>query len=229
MRVTSIIRGQTVKAVKPSAPFGYFPDAIKALADQYKFVVIPTDLTHLFPADSTKPAPPAIFRHGKLEAQGRTIIIDELQVFQNGIILSTPSSTSDSDLASENVLAWAQSHFDIQFEPYRADGHFSQLEVKFDQALADLFAPLKEIGDWITEALDTFWEARPAYELVGLQFGFDGLKAPKIAPNIFRIERRAEAPFDQNLYFCEAATRTETHMAILDRFERICKERIAVV
>ncbi|HUO04142.1 MAG TPA: hypothetical protein VMU16_02985, partial [Candidatus Binataceae bacterium] len=60
-----------------------------------------------------------------------------------------------------------------------------------------------------------------------LQFGYDPLKAPKFPPTIFRIERRSEMPYSENLYFSEAGTTTDNHLTILNRFERICLEKIA--
>lgn len=67
----------------------------------------------------------------------------------------------------------------------------------------------------------------PPYELIGLQFGLDPIKAPKVNPGLFKIERRIEMPFEMGLYFSEASTTTKNHMLILGLFEQICLNNFA--
>ena len=227
MKVTSIIKGITINAVRPSAPFGYLPEVIAAVAERYKFVETPTDISKLIAHGDTQAESPAIFLHGKLDIGDRTLLIDELQVFQNGTIVSTPSSTTDSDLITEDIVLWAGERFTLDFQRIRPLAHSSQLEIQFARPLPDLFSPLREIGAAINKGLDPFWESMPPYELVTLHFGMDPTKAPKTNSGVFRIERRTEMPFEQGLYFSEAAMTTDNHSTVLNRFERICLKRFA--
>lgn len=229
MKVTSILRGSTIKAAKPSAPWGYLPELILTIADHYKFVEHPTDISQLIPHGDAQAPAPAIFRHGKVEIDGRSLIIDELQVFQNGTIVATPGDTTDSDAITDDIFRWADATLKIQFEPLKPLGHFSNLEVRFEEALPDLFSPLREVARAINQSLDPFWEPMPPYELISLNFGMDPAKAPKTDSGFFKIERRAGMPFEQGLHFCEAALTTMNHTKILEIFERICLENFAKV
>jgi hypothetical protein len=227
MKLVSILKGSTVKAAKPSAPFGYLPEVIAAVAERYKFAEIPTDISKLIPHGDAQAESPATFRHGKVDIGDRSLLIEELQVFQNGTVVSMPSSTTDSDLVTEDIFRWASERFKLDFQPIRPLVHASQLEIQFARPLPDLFSPLKEIGVAIEKGLDPLWESLPSYELINIQFGMDPTKAPKLNPGMFRIERRTEMPFELGLYFCEAAMTTDNHLTILARFERICLEKIA--
>jgi hypothetical protein len=220
MKAISILRGSTIRAAKPSAPFGYLPDVIVAVAEHYKFVERPTDLSQLITGGDAQQ--PAIFRHGKVDIEGKSLVIEELQVFTNGIIVATPNDTVAADLIADDIFRWANDALKIQFEPIKPTGHLSQLEIQFERDLPDLFSPLRQVGNAINKHLDAFWDPMPPYELTALQFGLDPTKAPKVNPGFFKIERRIEMPFELGFYFCEASMTSRNHMLILGLFEQIC-------
>ncbi len=227
MKHVKVLQAQSVKAVTitPAGWFGYLPVAIQDFTNEFKFVKSPETSLEMIPVDANQPI---VFRQGVLDLEDRPAInIHELQVFSSGLIASVLTNTSDSDIVVEKIMEWASSHFKLTFEPIRAIGHLSQLEVRFERPFAELFKPLQAIGEAISQGLDSFWNPPPAYELVGLNFGYDVTLAPKSAPAAFRIERRADHPFDNQLYFSEGAMITDTHVAVLEKFERVCLERIA--
>ena len=227
MNLISIIKGTTIEAAKPNKPFGYLPEAIQVVVKHFGFLEFPTEFSKLLPHGATDAESPAIFRHGTVNINNRDLVIDELQVFQNGIIVSTPNNTTDSDLITDYIFKWAGDHFGLEYLPIRPKTHFSQLEIQFERSLSELFSPLIEIGTAINNALDKPWESMPHYELINIHFGFDPLKAPVINTGVFRIEARAQMPLDLGIYFCEAAMTTDKHLAILTRFETICLEKFA--
>jgi hypothetical protein len=227
MKLISILKGVTVKAAKPNKPFGYLPDMLGAVTEHFAFVERPTDMSKLIPHGNVQPELPAIFRHGKVEIEGRSLIIEELQIFQSGILVTTPNNTNDSDLIADYVFLWAFERFQLEFQQIRSPLHSSQLEIQFDRSLPDLFLPLKEIGAAINRGLDSYWEFIPPYELTSLQFGIDVTRTPAANSGLFKIERRADIPFEMDIYYCEAAMTTDNHLTVLSRFERICLERFA--
>ena len=199
----------------------------QVVTEHFGFQEYPIDFSKLLPHGTADPESPANFRHGKVEIDGRQLLIDELQIYQNGTIVATPGNTSDSDLITDYLYRWANERFQLNFQIIGMGSHFSQLEIEFDRSLADLFPALKEIGSAINKGLDSSWESIPAYQLINLQFGLDPTKAPQINPGIFRIEARVNMALETKLYFCEATMKTDNHMAILSRFERICLENFA--
>lgn len=136
----------------------------------------------------------------------------------------TRTNTTDSDLILDDALAWAAETFRLEFESIRPGiVHNSQLEVRLEaKSLADLFPVLREVGEAIASNLDDFWEARPPYELITLNFWFDKGKVPPTAPPVFRLDRREGTAFAENLYWAEAPLSTDNHAAVLAQLERAC-------
>lgn len=221
MKLISVPLAQTIKAVRANRGFGYLPDAVSAVVERYKFVEFPTQPHEFLPAD---PNQPISFRHGKIEVEGRTVVIAQLQVYQMGLVVHTDTTTTDSDRIADDILDWASSHFEIIFESIRPIGHLSQLEVQFEKRIAEFFPALKAIGSGMSKGLDDFWEFRPSYELTSLIFSFDPTKYPSPAPSFFKIEPRVNVAFEENIYFSEAPLSTDNHVTLLERFERVCLE-----
>lgn len=221
MKLVEVRLAQSVKAVIPNRGFGYLPDAIKAMVNRYKFIEFPTEPHQLFPAD---PNGSINFRHGRIDLNGRTIVIGWLQLFQTGISISTETNTSDSDLVLNDLLQWAESNFNIEFEEIRPIGHASQLYIQFDLMLADFFPALRTVGDTIGRKIDDFYPVKPPYELTSVIFHFDQTLHPSLAPAAVKIEPRVGVPFAQRIYYSEAPLSTADHLELLANFERICLE-----
>ena len=221
MKLVNIQLAQSLIVVTPNRGFGYLPDVVKTVVDRYKFVEFPTAPNELFPAD---PNGSVNFRHGKIELQGKLIIIGWLQVFQNGVSISTDSDTRDSDLVLDDVLKWAASTFNLEFQVVRPLGHTSQLFVQFERKLADFFPTLRPVTATIQQHIDDFYPAKPPYELTAMTFHFDQTVYSNIAPAAIKIEPRLTVPFDQKLYYSEAPLSTADHLELLALFERTCLE-----
>ena len=209
-----------MKAVRLIGDYGYLPDAMKALVERYGFVGVPTTREEFFPTD---PSTGITFRHGKLVLPDRTIIIDFLQIYQNGLLVTTRTNTSDSDLVIEDVFKWATDTFNTKYEPVRPGFvHSSQLEVRFELSLPELVPVVSSVGNAVTNRLDDFFEIRPRYELISLNFWFDKTKFPNIAPTAVRIDRREAVAFEQEVYWSEAPLSTQDHIEVLAEFENSC-------
>jgi hypothetical protein len=221
VKLISVPLAQTIKAVRANRGFGYLPDAVSAVVERYKFVGFPTRPHEFLPAD---PNEPISFTHGKIEIEGRRVVIAQLQVYQTGFVVHTDTNTTDSDRIADDILDWAGSRFEVSFEPIRPVGHLSQLEVRFEKRIADFFPALKAVSSGMSKGLDDFWEVHPSYELTGLIFSFDPSRFPSPAPAFLKIEPRVNVAFEENVYFSEAPLSTDNHVTLLERFERVCLE-----
>lgn len=221
MKVISVMLAQSMKAVRTvGGSLGYLPDAMKLLVERYGFVGLPATREEIFPSDASKGV---IFRHGKCTLADRVIVIEYLQIFPNGLLIATQKDTADADLVVEDVLNWAASTFNFQYEPIRPSiAHNSQLEVRFDKSLPQLLPVLSSVGDAISSRLDDFFETKPRYEFMTLNFYFDKTKVPPLAPSVFRLDRREGVPFDQEVYWSEAPLSTRHHIEVLTEFETTC-------
>jgi hypothetical protein len=221
MKLVNVPLAQSVIAIVPSRGFGYLPDAVKAVVDRYKFVEFPTDPHQLFPID---PNGSINFRHGKLEVDGRVIVIGWLQVYQSGVSITTDTDTRDCDLVLDDVVRWAAANFHLEFETLRPVGHSSQLVVQFERRLADFFTMLRPVIEPVQNKIDDFYLVKPPFELTSLVFHFDQTVQPGFAPSAIKIEPRQATPFDKRLYYSEAPLSTFDHLEFLERFEKHCLE-----
>lgn len=71
----------------------YYPDLIPKIKERYQFAVAPK-AEDLVPSDPPKGAE---FKIGKLEVEGRTIVINVLTVFTDGVVVDATTSTEDAD------------------------------------------------------------------------------------------------------------------------------------
>lgn len=228
MQLLTVLQAQSVRTVRPvKGGYGPLPDAIQAMADRYHFVGSPSDADIVAATSSaTNPNSPAkalTFTQGKATVRQKVIAIENLQIYAAGILVTTRTSTKDTDAIVDEVIEWAASHFDIVYEDIRSGrAHMSQIDFRFERPLSELLPHFSGIGPRISEELEGFFEFKPPYELTGIQFYFDKSKYPAFAPPVLKIDRRDGIPFDQNVYWSEAPLTTDHHINVLTEFEQAC-------
>lgn len=168
------------------------PDAIQAIKKRYEFVGIPTD-RDIVAATSTvsspnAPAKPLTFTQGKATVRQRVIAIESLQIFAAGVLVSTRTNTSDSDVIVDDLVSWATSYFDVAFEDLRSGrGYASQIDFRFARPMIELFPQFSGIGALIANNVDEFFDFRPQYELTAFSFWFDKNKYSTFAPPLYAL------------------------------------------
>jgi hypothetical protein len=225
MKVLSVIRAESVRALRPIAgDLGYPPTAVSRLVNQYGFLGLPKpeDLVNVDPAKGLT------FSAGRFAfLGGREVAIDYLQVFPAGLSVTTHTNTTEADFILESILEWAHGQFGLQFEPIKPGiAHGSQLEVRLEKSLADLFPMLSAVGEAISENLDPWWGTKLSFEPAHLNFWADKSKYPLVPPQGFRLERREGIPFEQMVYYSEAPMSTDKHIQVLTTLERVCLENL---
>jgi hypothetical protein len=176
----------------------------------------PTLISEIVPTD---PKNGTIFRVGRFVHGEREIIVTELHMYHLGAAASTTSSTEDSDLFIDDLLAWLSSHFQVLLTPYGERAYSSQLEFRLNKPLPEYFPHLASLGLQIPQFLSNFWPTKPAYEVTSVTLSFDPNTKLTGLGN-FRIERREGTAFDANLYWSEAPLQTKQHLLLLESFER---------
>lgn len=219
MRVLSVLMAQHMRALRATGTFGFLPDALGKFLEKYKFQRSPTLAEEFLLTDANRSIN---FEHGKVEINGKTIVITRLQIWLNALSVITTTNTSEAELVLLDVLDWATKIFEVGFEPIRPPVNYSQLEVQFEKRVAQGFPAMTQLGALIKEGLDDFFGFRPDYELSSFSFWFDTSAYPEIAPSVFKIEPRTGIAFKENAYFSEAPLATDKHVAVLRKFEEIC-------
>lgn len=182
----------------------------KALIDRYRFAIFPhrpEDFASTTGHD---------FNEGTFSLSGKGDLAVRLQIFNDGLVADTRSSTTETDAFLEDLLQSCKTQFGLNYHPklIRQKDYYSDLTVfpSFDlTAIWDKMASF-------SKALTAFAPAHISdpQHLTAISF-----KPNHAAIVAFTFERRESAPFPENKYFSHAALRTERHIELLSEFEKI--------
>ncbi len=188
----------------------------------YDFSVAP-DLGALLAARSNQAAnqdKAAIFERGHFQARADVFIeISKLQVYNDGIVIDTPSSTSDGDRFAQDLLDSAVREFSLTYdeETVRRRIYLSELIVRSEVSLDFVNPRVAAFANRISEA---FSEARkPEFHIGSLQFWSEPNDASQ--HRLFTLERQAGKAFAEGRYFSQAPFQTEQHFKLLQELEQI--------
>ena len=186
-----------------------FSDLIDWLKTNYAFQKVPSSTSdHLS------------FKEGRFKGREEAFVAIDLTVYTDGLIANTSSSTADTDRFLEHVLITAATHFNLVYhsEMIRSKLYLSELTVHLDHPLANLDPKLSAFATKISSVGGKYIGA--PFEAGGISFWTDLAHAAVKHPP-FSIERRLNAPFSENRFFCRAPFQTEDHIALLNDFEQL--------
>jgi hypothetical protein len=211
MELVSITLARVVAMVQFQEwdPFGkaLSLEAIAAISSRYSFTKHPTKLEELDPQKGIE----------LVEGRLGDICIDRINVFLNGIVIDTRSSTESSEKVLNDILAFAYEVFGATIKPAR-QSFASQFIFRSDIHLAALNPILAKIGAVLSERTSADLKHPFSFEPTAILINVDTAQT-KTPPVMFTIERRAEIPFAENLYFSSAPLRTAEHIEIVKEFE----------
>jgi len=216
MELKAVLQAQAMWFLRPTGTYGYLPKAVSALQAKYSFAKAPTE-TELANW-GTNQTTPLVFRAGTFPKKDRTIDIDVLQIFPHGVLAGTNTSTDDTEDYLGQLTAWAAQTFKIEYEKIAGPAFSSQVEVKLTKPLNAFFPRMKTVCEAASAIVSDFFVNKPPYEVAGITFSFDRTVFMPSPPN-FRVERRENAPYVNNLYFSEGPFRTKDHLALLKLLE----------
>lgn len=211
MELISITLARVVAMVQIQEwdPFGkaLSLEAVAAACKRYSFAKSPTKLEDLEPQKGIE------LSEGRLGE----IRIDRVNVFPNGIVIDTRSSTENSEKVLDDILALAHEVLGATINPVRRS-FASQFIFRSQMHLAALNPVLPRIAGVLSERASADLKHPFSFEPTAILLNVDSSQI-KTAPVMFSIERRAEIPFGENTYFSSAPVRTEEHIEIVEQFE----------
>jgi hypothetical protein len=217
MTVEKVISAQAARFVSYNRVNAYLPDVVRAVHQQYGFVKGPETARELLPPDPASQA--IVFEHGKLELDGRSIIIQRFEIYSQSLVVHTETSTEDSAAVLENLIEIGRAHKWILGVSGPRQLYLSTLEFRLTTPLDEAFPPARQLADSLVRAMASYGFPKLATpRLIGLAVQPDPLVEPLHAD--IRIERRANVSYEDNLYFSQAPLRTAHHVAALEEFDR---------
>lgn len=209
MIVTSVAAARAIwlldtQDLNPSGRY-LFDQLIPWLAERYQFATAPAHAR-----DQVENA--WEFLDGKFTNKANTPITVVLKVFNDGLVSETRSSTDDSEAFLTDVLTAAVRELGLTFTASMVHRrmYVSELNLACDKSLSGIHPDMRGFSDMLSEAMGTRCEP------TSIGFGGDPPSQPT-----FRFERRVGVPFFQNHYWSLASVSTNTHIALLERLERV--------
>jgi hypothetical protein len=184
------------------------PDLVQKVLQNYSFLKFP----------SVEDLQKESFMFGLGKFQG--FQINELNVYNDGIIVSGKCNTNILEAFLAHLLEWVRNDFGLEeLTILKPETHFeSSLLVKAEKDLTSIVSPPKRVANLIEKAMARVTEAE--YQSTAIYFETDsaGLKTRR-RPNRFTLERRVGVPFAANVFYSQAPMRSDEHFALLQDLE----------
>ncbi|MGH9327692.1 MAG: hypothetical protein ACRD2B_13565 [Terriglobia bacterium] len=190
-----------------------FPEIFEWLEDEYHFVKAPKSITDV---DETKGYS---FTQGTFQAKEEIFVTVELNIYTDGLVANSWSSTRNTEAFLENVLKSAADEFSLTFRPdiVTRKIYTSELNVKSDRQLAGINPALAQLAERLTELLPG--NLKPAFEVGGVTISPVQAMAPQML-SPFRIERKLNTSPEEQKYYSKAPLHTDSHLELLSWFEQ---------
>jgi hypothetical protein len=188
------------------------------LKEAYFFSKVPKSPTDLDPTKKSLK-----FEGGRFQIKEEIYISVNLEIYNDGFVADSRSSTRDTDKFVEDLLSLAAKEFSLSYDPsmIRSKMHVSELTVRMDTVLFDLNPKLVNFANTISAMCGL---EVPPFECTLLGFATD-LAESRLKPSGFAIERKLGAPFSEKRYYTKAPVHTDEHQELLIELERILSNK----
>jgi hypothetical protein len=137
-----------------------------------------------------------------------------LEIYADGLIANTRSSTDVSDAFLDDLLTWTRETFKFRYDPLlvKTKAYESQISFTSDLALGKKLVQLSQFAKILEES--GLGKVPTKQDIVAIMF------RDEVSPrHSFTFERRDNTPFSENKYFSRAAFSTKKHLQLIEEFE----------
>jgi hypothetical protein len=191
------------------------PELLEWLKDNYHFDKAPTSLDQL--DDTTKALK---FERGRFMIKEEIYITVGLEIYKDGVVAQSNSSTRDSETFVEDVLSFTAKEFSLPYDPemIKAKLQTSELIIRLDSPLSNINPKLAAFAAKLASTCG--YRDIPSFELSGIGFGNDPMRSRlKLAG--FTVERQNGTEYADNRFYSKAPVHTDQHEELLGEFERL--------
>jgi len=182
---------------------------VRALESRYGFLVSPKNIEEF---DLQKGI---IFKGGYLHGKH---IVSRVELYNNGIRVETSEGTVIADQFIDDLLGWLAFDAGIEISQSGLKIYNSSMEVEMPVSFSHTFERLDNVGIQIGNFVNAYGGPDVRFETVGFVLW---TQMQNQGPGQFRIERRLEKPFEDNVFFSSAPLSTTDHLAALSALEGV--------
>jgi len=195
------------------APHGHLlgPEITSALTEKYGFIGVPKGDDYVKATDNG-----LTYELGAWNG----IKILRFGIYPGVIALDTGSSTDDSQRALAEILEWSTTALNTAYQPsmMKSLGYLSQITFRSNVPLIRINPKLEHIAGRISESVSKRAEFEFHYSFGGLVLDYDTTNIKRSA-SPFTLERRADTPHSENIYYSQAPLPTDEHLNLLEECE----------
>src|ERR1700694_2198946 len=187
-----------------------FPANAQWLKEKYNFVKIPANIAEV---NENGGLP---FLGGSFTTKDGTVVsINEMTIYNDGIIVNGRSSTRHTDEFMEAALSGIAKEFDLPYSTamIRIKQNLSEIRIQLDYPLTNINPQL--LG--FCNKLSSYRRDLPPFEFTGVNFAVDKTGIPS-KPHDFSIERQINTPFSENRFYSKAPFHTDEHITLVAEF-----------
>jgi hypothetical protein len=159
------------------------------------------------------------FKGGTFVSQRKVPILVGLNIYSDGIVVDTMSSTDEARDFLIDLAKWLNDTYGLVVPKERKESFLSQIDFRMEGRLTDLNPRLS----LLLKSLNGRVVSKGPFDVASIQFWTEDINKPGTAAPI-KIERKISASFSANHYFSQAPMATKDHIALLNEFEAILSQ-----
>lgn len=200
------------------------PEALSMVTERYGFASSPT-LQDSIQKAREQGFP---FKVGKfVSKEGSKKNIQDFTIWNDGLVVNA-YTTDDAEAFIDDFFSWGTEALGLRVNPSlnRIRAYLSEVVVGFDCSVDLAVRRFEAISTTIQETLKRTYENDfPLIQISSIGFDYDRSKALNAISALasFRLDRRVNHPYTDNVYFSQAPLRTEDHLHILESVETLLK------
>lgn len=189
-------------------------DLLEWLKDSYHFESAPSKPTELDPTTKA-----LLFERGQFQVREEIFVDVGLKVFTDGIVAESHSSTRDSELFLDDLLASATKEFNLTFKArmVRKKLYYSELYVFTEKTLVGIHPKAAEFAAKIDGLVPS--KLGISFQVSALSFWPTQTPPPPIVISPFRFERKLNTQASEGKYYSSAPLHTDDHLSLLNELE----------
>jgi hypothetical protein len=161
-----------------------------------------------------------LFQRGRFQAREDIFVgINNLTIYDDGIVVDTTSSTDDADQFADALLKSAASEFKLHYDPdmIRKKLYLSELIFRSDMVLDSLNSRLAPFADSLPKTLATDLPLR--FGVGSVQFWSEPNDAG--LHRVVKVEKQVGKASSEHRFYSDAPLQTRAHLGVLEEFEKL--------
>jgi len=148
--------------------------------------------------------------------------INEMQIYPDGIMITTRADTGFIEKFFEDLWSWAERELGLRETgiPPREQHYESAIIVKMDLGNRWTVPFMDEVNTYLANAQTSYGLKEYKFSFGGYSSMVDSTSYTGRKPAFFTLARRVNVPFEANIFYSTAPLKTEHHLDLLSGLEK---------